>query len=300
MRPSTTDRPGRRRQDLHILQRRKTVIRLVSGTGFLIMVCAVIAVITFPLYWMILSSIRPFSELFQRSVDFLPSTNMTIGHYVDLIQSTMFVTYFRNSLVVALASTLGVVVAATLAGYGITRFRFFGRRLIANGVLFAYMFPPILLSIPLFVMLKQLGLVDSLFGLSLAHISFTLPLAMWLAIIFLQAVPIELDEAAMVDGANRLQALVYVVLPVATPGIVAMGVFAFIISWNDYLFGLVLLVDETKKTLPVGVAGFVEATSVEWGLLMAGGVLITLPILIGFSFVQRWLIAGLSAGAVKG
>jgi ABC-type glycerol-3-phosphate transport system permease component len=162
------------------------------------------------------------------------------------------------------------------------------------------MFPPILLSIPLFVMLKNAGMVNSLFGLALAHVSFTLPLAMWLAIIFFEAIPIDLDEAAMIDGAGRLRTLWLVILPIAIPGVVAISVFSFILSWNDYLFALVLIVDETKKTLPVGVAGFVEATSVEWGLLMAGGVLITLPVLIGFSVAQRWLIEGLGAGAIKG
>jgi ABC-type glycerol-3-phosphate transport system permease component len=192
------------------------------------------------------------------------------------------------------------VAAAVLAGYGITRFDFPGRKLLASSVLFVYMFPPILLSIPLFVMLKSVGVIDSLSGLALAHISFTLPLAMWLAIIFFEAIPLELDEAAMIDGAGRLRALWLVILPVALPGIVALAVFAFIMSWNDYLFALILIVNEQKKTLPVGVAGFVEATSVEWGLLMAGGVLITLPVLIGFAVVQRWLIHGLAAGAVKG
>ncbi len=265
-----------------------------------LLIILTVAIVCFPLYWMVLSSFRPFNELFSRSLHLLPTGSFTLANYVQLLHDTLFARYFLNSLIVSTAATLGAVAAAVLAGYGITRFDFPGRKLLASSVLFVYMFPPILLSIPLFVMLKNVGVIDSLGGLALAHISFTLPLAMWLAIIFFEAIPLELDEAAMIDGAGRLRALWLVILPVALPGIVALAVFAFIMSWNDYLFALILIVNEQKKTLPVGVAGFVEATSVEWGLLMAGGVLITLPVLIGFAVVQRWLIHGLAAGAVKG
>lgn len=264
------------------------------------LIVVTISLVCFPLYWMAISSVKQYDELFSRNFDLLPSGASTLQNYTELLHKTLFARYFLNSLIVAVLATAGSVVAAVLAGFGVTRFDFPGRKLIASSVLFTYMFPPILLSIPLFVMLKNAGLVNSLFGLALAHVSFTLPLAMWLAIIFFEAIPIDLDEAAMIDGAGRLRTLWAVILPIAIPGVVAICVFSFILSWNDYLFALVLIVDETKKTLPVGVAGFVEATSVEWGLLMAGGVLITLPVLIGFSIAQRWLIEGLGAGAVKG
>jgi multiple sugar transport system permease protein len=264
------------------------------------LIAVTISIVCFPLYWMIISSVKQYGDLFSRKFDLLPSGASTLQNYTELLQKTLFARYFLNSLIVAILATAGSVVAAVLAGFGVTRFDFPGRKLIASSVLFTYMFPPILLSIPLFVMLKNAGLVNSLFGLALAHVSFTLPLAMWLAIIFFEAIPIDLDEAAMIDGASRLRTLWAVILPIAIPGVVAICVFSFILSWNDYLFALVLIVDETKKTLPVGVAGFVEATSIEWGLLMAGGVLITLPVLIGFSIAQRWLIQGLGAGAVKG
>jgi len=263
-----------------------TIIMTVVGVGF-------------PLFWMMVSSVMPYTELFSRSLWLLPK-HPTLQHYYDLLTRTTFPVYFKNSVIVAVMATVGAVSLAVLAGYGFTRFKFRGRSLIANSVIFTYMFPPILLSIPLFVLLKQLGLVNSYVGLAFAHIAFVLPLAMWLAIIFFQAIPVALDEAAMVDGASRLQALYLVVFPLAIPGIVATAVFVFVISWNDYLFSLVLMVDESLKTLPVGVAGYMDATSVEWGLMMAGGVLITLPIVIWFVIVQRYLIQGLSAGAIKG
>jgi multiple sugar transport system permease protein len=272
-----------------------TLGRLVLWAGIM----ATVVVVGFPLYWMSASSVMSYTELFDRSARLVPE-QLTLQHYRDLLSRTAFPQYFRNSAVVAVLATALAVALATLAGYGLTRFRFPGREFIARSVFFTYLFPPILLSIPLFVFLKQLGLVNSHVGLALAHVSFALPFAMWLAMIFFEAIPVELDEAAMVDGASRLGALVRIVLPLATPGVVANAVFVFVLSWNDYLFSVVLVVDEARKTLPVGVAGFAESTSVEWGLMMAGGVLITLPIMVGFAIVQRYLIQGLSAGAIKG
>ena len=262
-------------------------------------IAATVILVGFPLYWMAASSFMPPTELFSRVARLTPKVP-TLQNYRDLLERTAFPVYFRNSTVVAVIATVGAVVLATLAGYGLTRFEFPGKAWVARSVIFTYMFPPILLSIPLFVLLKQIGLVNSLPGLALAHMSFALPFAMWLAMIFFQAVPVDLDDAAMVDGASRLGALWRVVLPLAIPGIVANAVFVFVLSWNDYLFSLVLIVEESRKTLPVGVAGFADSTSVEWGLMMAGGVLITLPIMTGFAVVQRWLIQGLSAGAIKG
>lgn len=257
-----------------------------------------VGLVAFPMLWMMSSSFMPFDELFGRQLRLLPS-NPTLQHYSDLLVRARFPRYFANSTIVAMLATVGAIFCAVLAGYGLTRFQFRGKGAISGTVLVSYMFPPILMAIPLFVMLKQAGLANNVFGLALAHISFAMPLAMWLSAIFFRAIPLELDEAAMIDGASRLTTLWRVILPVAGPGVVAIAVFVFVLSWNDYLFSLVLMVSDANKTLPVGVAGFQEATSVEWGLIMAGGVLITLPVLLGFMFVQRWLIEGMGAGAVK-
>ena len=257
-----------------------------------------VGLVAFPMLWMVSSSFMPYDELFGRQLKLWPSAP-TLQHYADLLVRTRFPTYFVNSTIVAMLATAGAIVCAVLAGYGLTRFHFRGKAAISGTVLLTYMFPPILMAIPLFVMLKQAGLANNVVGLALAHISFAMPLAMWLSAIFFRAIPLELDEAAMIDGASRLATLWKVILPVAGPGIVAIAVFVFVLSWNDYLFSLVLMVSDANKTLPVGVAGFQEATSVEWGLIMAGGVLITLPVLFGFMFVQRWLIQGIGAGAVK-
>ena len=266
--------------------------------GLPLAILVTVSLVAFPMFWMMSSSFMPFDELFGRELRLLP-THPTLQHYADLLIRTRFPRYFANSAIVAMLATVGAIVCAVLAGYGLTRFHFRGKGAISGAVLVSYMFPPILLAIPLFVMLKQVGLANNLLGLAMAHISFAMPLAMWLSVIFFRAIPLELDEAAMIDGASRLTTLWRVILPGAGPGIVAIAVFVFVLSWNDYLFSLVLMVSDANKTLPVGVAGFQEATSVEWGLVMAGGVLITLPVLLGFMFVQRWLIEGMGAGAVK-
>ena len=231
---------------------------------------------------------------------FDPLAPLTLGNFAKAWTYAPFARHFLNTVILVTMVLAAQLVLCTLAAYAFARFEFPGKAWVARSVIFTYMFPPILLSIPLFVLLKWVGLVNSLPGLALAHMSFALPFAMWLAMIFFQAVPVDLDDAAMVDGASRLGALWRVVLPLALPGIVANAVFVFVLSWNDYLFSVVLVVEETRKTLPVGVAGFADSTSVEWGLMMAGGVLITLPIMVGFAVVQRWLIQGLSAGAIKG
>lgn len=261
-------------------------------------IAATVSFVALPMLWMVSSSFMPFSELFGRQLRLLPS-EPTLQHYAELLGRTRFPEYFKNSVIVAMLATVGAILCAVLAGYGLTRFRFAGKKVMTDAVLITYMFPPILMAIPLFVMLKQVGLTNSLLGLALAHMSFAMPLAMWLSTIFFRAIPIELDEAAMIDGASRLVTLTRVILPIAGPGVIAIAVFVFVLSWNDYLFSLVLMVAEAKKTLPVGVASFQEATSVEWGLIMAGGVLITVPVMLGFMLVQRWLIQGLGAGAVK-
>lgn len=253
----------------------------------------------FPVLWMVLTSVKPFGELFAVPARLWPG-KFTLDHYRQLFRLTNFPLYFENSTIVAVATTILSLFLATLASYGLTRFPFRGSELFGKLVLFTYMFPPVLLSIPLFVFMTTLKLTNSYAGLVAAHLSFALPFCIWLLRTFFRAVPAEVEEAALIDGASRPQALLRIVIPMAYPGIIAAGIFTFVLSWNDYLFALLLMVSETKKTLPVGVALFVQGATVEWGLIMAGATLITLPVAILITLVQRYLIAGLGAGAVKG
>jgi multiple sugar transport system permease protein len=161
------------------------------------------------------------------------------------------------------------------------------------------MFPPIFLGIPLFVIFSSLKLTNSFVGLVLAHTTFALPFLLWMLRDFFLAIPRELEEAALVDGCSRPGALRRVVLPLARPGLIAAGIFAFILSWNDYVYALILMTSESRKTITVGLSLFVESTTIEPGLMTAGGVLVTVPVLVLFMFVQRYLVQGLAAGAIR-
>jgi multiple sugar transport system permease protein len=205
-----------------------------------------------------------------------------------------------NSLFVA-----GVVVAISLVvsvivSYVISRYRVPGKSLIIGGMLYAYMFPPMLLAIPLLAIFARWGMADNLMGVIVAHCTMTIPLGVWLLWGFFKAMPMHLEEAAMVDGCTRVSAFFRVVLPLSLPGIVTVAIFSFLLSWTDYVFAFVLVSSDSLKTLPVGLASILGSFDARWGELMAGATLITLPLLVMFSLLSRYFIQGLAAGAVKG
>jgi ABC-type glycerol-3-phosphate transport system permease component len=220
--------------------------------------------------------------------------------YRKLFYETNFWTYFQNTVVVAALTTVIVVAAGVIGAYGLTRYAFPGRTLVARVTLLAFMFPPFIMLVPLFLLARELGRVNSLPGLALTEISFSLPDAVWILGAFLQSIPVELEHAALLDGANRAQALWYVVMPLALPGIIATAIFTFIVAWNDFLFALVLIGKDELKTLAIGINEFFHMAVVDWGLIMAAGVMVTIPALIFFVAIQRYLIAGWGAGGLKG
>jgi ABC-type glycerol-3-phosphate transport system permease component len=253
----------------------------------------------FPLAWMLITSLKPDREILTATPSFWPS-EVHLDAYTRLFETTSFGTYFINSIVVAGSATLLTIFVATLAAYGITRFRFPGRGLIAGTMLFTYMFAPIMIVVPFYILMRAAGLVNSHVGLALAYTAFSLPFSMWLLRSFFQSIPLELEEAAMTDGATRPQAVARVIVPMALPGVIAVSIFTFIVAWNDYLFARVLISSNNLKTLPVGMQDLYTSTVTDWGMMMAAGVVITLPALAFFVMVQRYLIAGWGAGAVKG
>ena len=274
---------------------RKTVRNSLLGVGVMFFV----AVSIFPLIEAFLSSLKPPTQLFSRSPNmFLPSS-VTLQHYQELFEVTRFLTYYFNTIFVTLVTLALVIPISALAAYGLTRFAFPGRDLYRRLILFTYMLPPILLFLPLHSVLTTLGLVNSRAGLIFAYASFCLPFAIWLLRAFFMGIPVDLEEAAMVDGATRLSAFFRIVLPQAVSGLVAVSVFVCVVCWNEYLYAVVLTSSDDMRTLPVGLATFIRVYTIDWGMVMASVVLTSVPLVVLYIFVQRHLLLGFS-GAVKG
>jgi ABC-type glycerol-3-phosphate transport system permease component len=248
---------------------------------------------------LILTSIKPDREIFTAIPTFW-TDQPSLDAYARLFSETNYLTYFINSIIVAGSATLLTICVATLAAYAITRFRFPGRETVAGGMLLTYMFAPIMIIVPFFILMRRIGLTDSHVGLVLSYTTFALPFSMWLLRSFFQSIPIDLEHAAMTDGASRPQAVWYVIVPLALPGVIAVSIFTFIVAWNDYIFTFILITSDDLKTLPVGLFDIYTSSVTDWGMITAAGVVITLPALVFFVFVQRYLIAGWGAGGVKG
>ena len=280
--------------------------------------CAVTFVVCFPLIWALSTSLKPKSEIFATPPTLIPHS-VTFENYKALLTgrqqyyqsgpqtqpmgptpAQFFTRWFVNSVIVTIGSTLISIVVSTLAAYSLTRFRYWGRTAVPYFSLLGYMVPSIIFVFPLFLMMVRLELTDSLWSLIFGYVCVTLPFCMWLMWAFMRSIPIEIEEAALIDGASRYQVFRQIVLPTALPGIIAASIFAMIVSWNDYLFGRVFINSLDNLTLTVGVMLFFEGTHVDWGLLMAASVLMTVPMAILFMALQRHLVAGFGAGAVKG
>jgi multiple sugar transport system permease protein len=271
-------------------------VRRLLGTD--LPVALVLAFALLPFLWMALSSLRPEDEL-TRAPLLVHASTLGLAEYITLLGRTSFAANLRDSLVVATGAVLLGLVLALPAAYAFSRFRFRGRATLRVSFLLINMFPVVLLALPLFVLMRELGLLDTYFALIAAHATFTLPFAIWLLTGYMAGIPAELDEAAMVDGATRTQVLRLVLLPLVVPGLIAVGLYLFIASWNEYLFAL-MLAGRRVRTVTVALQMFIGENQVQWGLLMAGGTLVALPAVALFLAVQRRLVGGLTGGAVKG
>jgi ABC-type glycerol-3-phosphate transport system permease component len=252
-----------------------------------------------PLVWMLLTSLKPPPEVITYPPAILPK-EPTLRNFRLLFEESLILTFLRNSLVAAFGSTVLSILLGTMAAYSLTRYRYPGRGKLATFILLGYMFPPIVLIIPFFVWFKAIGLTDSYVGLTITYVALGLPFATWLLWAFFQSIPLELEEAAWIDGATRARAILHVVLPLSLPGVIATSIFTFIVAWNEYLFALILMNTDPMKTLPVGLADLLNRPMTDWGVIMAAGVVITLPALVFFICTQNYLVKGWGAGAVKG
>lgn len=259
-------------------------------------------VVIVPLYVVLTTSVKPLADV-QGLFQWIPS-RVTIEPYVQIWQTVPLAQYFRNSLVVTISATILSVAMAVLAAYSLARLRFRGQRSFSLVVLSTQMFPGILFLLPLFLIFVQIQrtvgvqLTGSYLGLIITYMTFSLPFSIWMLTGYFASIPRELEEASMIDGTGRLGALFRVIIPVAKPGIIAVAVYAFITAWGEVLFASVLTSKDTR-TLSIGLRAYASQQDVYWNQLMAASVVVSLPVLIGFMLVQRHLITGLSAGAVK-
>ncbi len=267
---------------------------------YVTLICAVVATLA-PVYWMLTISLKTEVDQFAsppRWFAFSP----TLAHYADAFLSRSFGQYLMTSAVVAVLSTLAAVTLGTFAAYALARFRWPAKldRRLSLWILSTRMFPPIVSAVPLFLMMRDLRLLNTMAALVIVYTAFNLPFVVWMMRGFFQELPRELEEAALMDGDTRLGALRRIILPLVVPGLAATAVFCLIMSWNEFLLALVLTQTDAAMTLPVGIAGRVTQYEIKWGVMSAAGVVAMLPILIFAMAVQRYLVRGLSLGAVKG
>lgn len=264
------------------------------------LVLAVLIVWTLaPLYWMITTSFKETAEVYGEGVTLWPD-NPTLGNYRILFEETNFAVYFRNSLLVALATTFFSLIFASLGAYALTRLKFAGRKLFARSLVYTYLMPHSMLFIPLLAIVLRFGVENSLEGLVLVYLGFTVPFCTWLLMGYFMSIPIELEEAAMVDGCSRLGVLFRIVLPITVPALAVVAFFSFTLSWNEYIYASVLVTDVNVQTIPTGIPNFIVEDVFFWGPMMASTFLSAIPPLIVYFVFQRFLITGLTMGAVKG
>ncbi|MFE7464088.1 carbohydrate ABC transporter permease [Streptomyces sp. NPDC057499] len=257
------------------------------------------AVLGFPVYWMVLTAFRPATEILSLPPEFWPS-RPTLENFARAMGTETFWPNVRSSVVIGVGTVLVSLLVGTLAAFALARFRFAGRKAFVVVILTVQMIPLAALIIPVYLLLNDAGLTDSLTGVILVYLVFTLPFTVWMLHGFIVAIPAELEEAAMVDGCGRLGAFTRVVLPLLAPGLVATSVFAMVQAWNEYVLVYVLLSTPEKQTLSIWLVSFQTSFGTDYGGLMAGATLTALPVVVFFLAVQRKIAAGLATGAVKG
>jgi len=267
---------------------------MLTKGGYAVLLAIVLLAFLAPFVWMILNSLKTPLQISQTPPDLVFTP--TLANYANVFGSQDFLPYMRNSTIIAGGSTLFALVLGLPAAYSIARFR---QRTLSTAILVARIVPGITFLIPWFILFRQLHLVDTFLALILTHMLVGLPFIVWVMIPFFEAIPRELDEAARVDGCSIPSAFARVILPLSVPGVLSASILAFIFSWNNFMFSIVLATNRTK-TLPVAIYNFISYAQIDWGGLMAAAVVITVPVLVLALVTQRFIVRGLTAGAVKG
>lgn len=269
--------------------------------GLLALSVAALAVLLFPVYWMVMTSIVPSRELLTSSPPLLPSPGTVNGDaYGEVLTSRPVGRWLWNSALVTAGTAVISVAISTLGGYSLSRFRTRGQQAMGYTLLFSRMLPGTLLIIPVFVVFASAGMINSLWAVVLVNVAATVPFTTWLMKGFVDGVPAELEEAAMMDGCGRLRALWLVVVPLLRPGLATTATYACILAWGDFLFARTLMPNPSGWTVTVGIASFIGEFSIDWSGLMAAGILSTIPMLVLFVFLEPFLVRGMASGSVKG
>lgn len=256
-------------------------------------------ILLFPFYWMAMTSFKPNAELLSRDGNPFWLINPTLDHFRKLLFETSYPKWLWNTILVSVASTFISLFASVLAAYAIERLRFKGSKTVGMSIFFAYLVPPSIIFIPLATIVFEYGMFDSRMALILTYPTFLIPFCTWLLMGYFRSIPFELEECAMIDGATRLQILTKIILPLAVPGLISAGIFAFTLSWNEFIYALTFVSSSEIKTVPVGVVTeLVEGDIYHWGALMAGALLGSLPVAFVYSFFVEYYVSGMT-GSVK-
>jgi len=274
-------------------------MRALGTVAHRLAILAYIVFALFPLYWLVKVSVTPNDLLYSEGIRLWPS-RITFEHFAFVLTHSDFPRFFRNSLIVSVTTAVVSTALAALAGYALSRFAFRGKLTVSGLLLVTQMFPLVMLVAPIFKLLAPLGLTNSLTGLVVVYVAFNVPFACFLMQSFFDGIPRDLEEAAMIDGASRFTAFRQIILPLTLPGIAATVGFVFTAAWSEMIFALMLISSNEKATFPVGLLSFVSKFSVDFGQMMAAGVLALIPACLFFLLIQRYLVQGLTAGAVKG
>ncbi|KGX92096.1 sugar ABC transporter permease [Pontibacillus halophilus JSM 076056 = DSM 19796] len=270
-----------------------------AGISFYIFLVVFVFLIMFPFLWVLLSSVKPLSELFGEEAFNWFTSNPTFESYVSVFVNYPFLNYLWNSFVVASITTIYTVFVAAFAAYAIARLQFRGKVFILSLVLSVSMFPQIATISPIYIFLKNIGLTNSYLGLIVPYTTFALPLSIWLLVAFFRKIPFDLEESARMDGASMMQTYYKIILPLALPGIFTTSILVFIAAWNEFLFALTINTAESHKTVPVGIGMFQGQYTIPWGEITAATVIVTVPLVIMVLIFQRRIVSGLTSGAVK-
>ena len=271
---------------------RKTIFRILRA----VLIIAVLVIWAFPVIWLVSGSFRPSQTIIEGKFfePFIP----TLEHYKEVFAKQNYIIYTINSLLVASIATVISVSVGILAAYSVTRFKT-GGKVYSNWIVFTRMAPPAILIIPFYLMFKSVGLINTIWALVIANITFNIPFVVWTMKGFFEALPEEIEESAMIEGCTRVESLFRIVIPVSRSGILTTSIFCFLFVWNEYLFGMTLALSEQSKTLPVAVGNFITGYAINWGPLFAAGSMILLPALIMVIFLQSYIVDGLTVGSIK-